>query len=105
MHTQILRMTLFVLLGAAAVTGCGTMTGRTTGQVIDDTAITSQVKARLAGAEAETLTRIDVDTTNGVVYLNGVVEDATMKTRAEQIARSQEGVTRVVNNLQVARPR
>jgi osmotically-inducible protein OsmY len=105
MYRSIVRGSLVVLLGVSALTGCGvTTSGRTAGEVVDDAAITSQVKARLAASEAETLTRIDVDTTNGVVYLTGVVDDAAMKARAEQIARSEEGVKRVVNDLQLARP-
>lgn len=101
MYRQALRVALVLLLGLSAVTGCRSTTGQSVGQNIDDSAITAQVKARLAAAEAETLTRIDVDTENGVVYLNGVVDNAAMKTQAEQIARSEEGVRRVVNNLQV----
>lgn len=101
MHVRVLRILLAGLLCLGAVTGCRSATGQTAGQVIDDASITTQVKARLAADEAKTLTRVDVDTENGVVYLNGVVDDAAMKTRAERIARSEEGVKRVVNNLQV----
>jgi osmotically-inducible protein OsmY len=35
------------------------------------------------------------------VYLNGTVDNAQLKTQAETIARTEEGVQRVVNNLQV----
>jgi len=47
------------------------------------------------------LTRIDVDTNNGVVALNGVVESPDQKARAEQLARRVDGVRNVINNLQV----
>jgi osmotically-inducible protein OsmY len=43
--------------------------------------------------------RIDVDTSNGVVTLNGTVASAERKSEAEQIARQTEGVKRVVNQL------
>lgn len=92
-----------VILIVVAVGGCSaTGSQRTVGTVVDDTTITAQVKGRLAAAEAETLAKVDVDTVNGVVYLNGTVDDAQLKARAESIARSQEGVRRVVNNLRVA---
>jgi hyperosmotically inducible protein len=93
-----------VMLVLAAGGGCRSTGGETTtvGQKIDDAAITAQVKGRLAAAEAETLANVNVDTVNGVVYLNGTVDSSELKTRAESIARSQEGVQRVVNNLQVA---
>ena len=97
------RFTIGVLIAVLAFGGaaCRTMTGQTAGQYIDDATITTQVKARLVGAEGENLTRVDVDTQNGTVYLNGVVPTVEQKANAERIARSQEGVTRVVNNLQV----
>jgi osmotically-inducible protein OsmY len=94
-----------VALVLISAVGCRTMTGRTAGDYIDDKVITTQVKARLAGAEAASLTRVDVDTQNGTVYLNGSVETPEQKLRAERIAHSQEGVKRVVNNLQVTQPR
>ena len=46
---------------------------------------------------------ISVDTTRGVVLLEGSVETAEQKRHAEQIARETEGVTRVVNQLTVAK--
>jgi len=48
-------------------------------------------------------TRIDVDTTNGVVSLTGTVETPEQRRRAEQLASRVDGVQRVINNLQVAR--
>ena len=92
-----------VLLVLAAGGGCRSTGGErtTVGQKIDDAAITAQVKGRLAAAEAETLANVNVDTVNGVVFLNGTVDNAQLKTQAETIARTEEGVQRVVNNLQV----
>ncbi len=46
---------------------------------------------------------ISVDTTRGIVLLEGSVETAEQKRQAEQIARETEGVTRVVNRLTVAK--
>jgi hyperosmotically inducible protein len=92
-----------VMLVLAAGGGCRSTGGETTtvGQKLDDAAITAQVKGRLAAAEAETLANVNVDSVNGVVYLNGTVDNAQLKTQAETIARTEEGVQRVVNNLQV----
>jgi hyperosmotically inducible protein len=92
-----------VMLVLAAGGGCRSTGGETTtvGQKLDDAAITAQVKGRLAAAEAETLANVNVDTVNGVVYLNGTVDNAQLKTQAETIARTEDGVQRVVNNLQV----
>lgn len=80
---------------------CTSMTGKTLGENIDDAGITSQVKAKLAGEKISTVTRIDVDTNQGVVALNGTVTSDEMRTRAAEIARQVKGVRQVVNNLQV----
>jgi hyperosmotically inducible protein len=81
--------------------GCQAMTGKTAGQNVDDAAITASVKSQLVADKASNLTRVDVDTNRGVVSLNGIVESAEQKSRAEQLARRVDGVKNVVNNLQV----
>ena len=48
-----------------------------------------------------TLTKIGVDTDRRTVYLTGTVDNAEMRSRAEQIARSVTHVSAVVNNLTV----
>jgi len=90
-----------VVLASVLLTSCVALTGKTAGRNIDDASITASVKTHLAEDRAITLTRINVDTNNGIVSLNGVVDHETMKQRAGSIARQTEGVEKVVNNLQV----
>src|SRR5919106_1684069 len=90
-----------VLMAVSVLSGCQAMTGKTAGQTVDDAAITAAVKSKLVGDKAANLTRVDVDTNNATVYLNGVVETPEQKTRAEQLAWQAKGVKNVVNNLQV----
>ena len=85
-----------------ALTGCQTMTGRTAGRNVDDATISASVKTRLIAEKASNLTRIDVETTNGVVSLNGVVQSSQQKARAEDLARHVDGVRGVNNNLQIS---
>ena len=59
------------------------------------------MKTKLVGEKASNLTRVDVDTNNGTVYLNGTVESAEQKSKAEQLAWQASGVKTVVNNLQI----
>jgi len=92
-----------VALLAFALCGCQAMTGRTAGQNVDDARITTAVQATLTSDKASNFTRIDVDTTNGVVYLNGTVQSAEQKARAEQLSGRIDGVKKVVNNLQVSK--
>ena len=81
--------------------GCQALTGDTLGQNIDDTTITTTVKAKLAGDKGSSVTRVQVDTNRGVVALTGTVESAADRARAEQITRTVSGVKGVANNLQV----
>lgn len=85
--------------------GCQSLTGKSAGTNIDDTAITASVKAKLVADKPTNLTRVDVDTTNGTVYLNGAEDSAEQKARAEQLAWQANGVKSVVNNLQVVQRR
>ena len=75
--------------------------GREVKKSWSDAAITASVKTRLAGQSPATLLKVDVDTTNGVVQLNGNVDSERTKQRATELARQVEGVRRVVNNLKV----
>lgn len=95
------RSVAVLLAVALATAACESMTGKSAGTNIDDATITATVKSRLVAEKASNLTRVDVDTNSGTVYLNGTVESAEQKTRAEQLAWQAKGVKSVVNNLQV----
>ena len=99
--TSAFRAVAVLVVLVAVVAGCQSMTGKSTGTNIDDATITASVKAKLVGEKASNLTRVDVDTNNGAVYLNGTVESAGQKSKAEQLAWQASGVKTVVNNLQV----
>jgi osmotically-inducible protein OsmY len=66
-----------------------------------DATITAAVKTKLAGTSPATLLKVNVDTTNGIVQLNGNVDTDQTRQRATEIARQVDGVRRVVNNLKV----
>lgn len=84
------------------VAGCRTMTGRTAGEWIDDKQVTAKVKTAIATAKVGTLTRVDVDTHDGVVYLTGTVEDEQSLNDILRAARSVPEVRRVVSQLALA---
>jgi hyperosmotically inducible protein len=88
----------------AVTAGCTAMTGKSAGQNVDDATITAQVKTKLAAEKPATLTKVDVDTNQGTVYLTGNVENATVKARATELARQVAGVRDVVNNLKIQTP-
>ena len=66
-----------------------------------DASITAAIKTKLAGTSPATLIKVDVDTTNGIVQLNGTVDSDKTRQRATELARQVDGVRRVVNNLKV----
>jgi hyperosmotically inducible periplasmic protein len=92
-----------VLALLIVVAGCQATTGKTAGDTVEDATITAAVKSRLVADRAANLTRIDVDTDHGTVYLNGTVETVEQKVRAEQLAWQARGVRNVVNKLQLQR--
>jgi hyperosmotically inducible periplasmic protein len=71
----------------------------TASEALSDTAITAQVKAKLATDSSIKSSDISVTTSNGAVTLEGSVSDAAAKSAAERTARSVTGVTSVYNRL------
>jgi osmotically-inducible protein OsmY len=71
------------------------------GNYIDDFAITSRVKAALMAARLTDEGEIRVETLKGVVELDGVVDSAAAKNQAEQIASESRGVQDVDNRLSI----
>jgi hyperosmotically inducible protein len=97
---KVVTVTLAVLF---FMTGCQALTGETLGQNIDDGTLTSYVKTKLASDKLISLTRVGVETNNGIVYLTGEVETAEQKSRIGSLASEVKGVKKVVNNLQVVK--
>ncbi|MBX9601638.1 MAG: BON domain-containing protein [Bryobacteraceae bacterium] len=72
------------------------------GRTVDNAATTTAVKTKLAAdVRLSTLTSINVDSNGSTVTLTGRVPTDDDKRRAEEVARSVDGVARVVNNLVV----
>jgi hyperosmotically inducible periplasmic protein len=71
------------------------------GTAITDAAITAGVKSKFLADTSVSGLKIDVDTKNGVVTLNGTAATRAEADRAVSLARDTSGVTHVVNNLRV----
>jgi hypothetical protein len=91
-----------LLLGSA---GCSsnpfskTNDERSAGRVVDDKKITKEVKSALKNEPVFKFESVDVQTFAGEVQLSGFVNTEDQKHRAEEIARSQQGVARVINGI------
>lgn len=92
------------LIGAGAAGGYKVGTDeRSMGTMWDDASISARVKEALVKSEAVHAYDIDVDTLEGVVVLNGVVDTEAEARVAESIAGRVQGVKRVKNFIQVGR--
>ena len=69
-----------------------------------DAALTAKIKSKMALDDHVKARAIDVDTSGGVATLSGVVASSDERKRALQLARDTEGITRVVDELEVRRP-
>ncbi|MGZ5032227.1 MAG: BON domain-containing protein [Usitatibacter sp.] len=74
-----------------------------TGRAIDDAAITASVKTDLLKDPDLSVLKIDVDTKDGVVTLNGLAGNDEARKRAEKMASSVKGVKEVRNFLVIKR--
>ncbi len=86
------------------MTGCAVMRDQSTvSQAVDDTAITTRVKARFAESPVVSAMAINVETLHGTVQLSGFAKSESERATAESIARSVRNVKSVKNDI-IVRP-
>jgi osmotically-inducible protein OsmY len=76
-------------------------TGKQARAALGDAAITASIKAGFIADRDLSVLKIDVDTKDGVVTLNGLADTAEAKERATKIAQDTKGVREVRNHLTV----
>jgi len=85
---------------ATLLAGCaGSAKERSAGDVVDDTAISTKVKAALLNDPVVSGLAIQVETFKGTVQLSGFVKTAEERSRAASLARSVAGVQSVRNDI------
>jgi osmotically-inducible protein OsmY len=87
---------VFTFVGCAA-----TSKKESTGQYVDDSVITTKVKAAIFEEPGLKTMQIEVKTYKGVVQLSGFVDTPQSVTRAGQVAATVNGVKSVENDLLV----
>jgi hyperosmotically inducible periplasmic protein len=80
---------------------CQTPAGRTAGEVVDDSTITTKVKSKLLADDLLRGIAISVETFEGEVTLTGAVDNASQRQRASDITRAVSGVKKVNNLLKI----
>jgi hyperosmotically inducible periplasmic protein len=98
--------TLFAATAAALVlitaSGCAVTRGQqSAGAYVDDSAITTAVKASFVDDLKVDAAAISVETLNGTVMLSGFAKNGTEKTTAESLTWKVKGVKAVKNEIAV----
>lgn len=98
-HTIALTAAVIAL---ATLTGCAvTRDQQSVGSYVDDTAITTAVKARFIDNKIVDAASISVETLKGTVMLSGFAKSAAEKSSAEAVTWKVEGVKAVKNEIAV----
>lgn len=102
---MIIRNTLAAFVAAIALlsaTGCAVTRGQETiGAYVDDSAITTAVKARFVENTMVDAAAISVETMKGTVMLSGFAKSSTEKSTAEALTWKVNGVKAVKNELAI----
>ena len=100
--TSKVRVAVLVSLLAVGAAGCAGHRGvDSTGEVVEDSWITSKVKSKLVADKEVSGTSIHVKTVDGVVTLGGTASTQAEADRAVKDAEGIKGVKSVVSNIEV----
>lgn len=90
----------FLILVLLTVMGCGsTQKQEGTGEYLDDTVITTKVKAAILNEPTLKSAEINVETFKGVVQLSGFVSSSASISKAIEVAKGVAGVKSVRNSM------
>lgn len=93
---------LFLAVTLASVVGCASTSKQEgTGEYIDDSVITTKVKAAIFNEPSLKSAEINVETFKGEVQLSGFVSSRAAENKAVEVARSVKGVTSVKNDMRI----
>lgn len=93
---------LFLAVTLVSAVGCASTSKQEgTGEYIDDSVITTKVKAAIFNESSLKSAEINVETFKGVVQLSGFVSSSAAENKAVEVARSVKGVKSVKNDLRV----
>ena len=101
---RILKLLVCSMLFAAPLspfTGYAATENETAGKYVDDSVITTKVKAAIFNVKTLKTLQINVKTYQGVVQLSGFVDSRQSVRKAGEVAGNVEGVKKVKNDLQV----
>jgi hyperosmotically inducible protein len=97
----LLLATLLAVTVLGSVSCAATRTSEGTGEYVDDTVITTKVKAAFLGEEGLKVAEINVETFKGVVQLSGFINSRADADRAITLARGVSGVVSVKDDMRI----
>jgi len=101
-HAGKLLSAIFVAVSLVSAVGCASGPQKEgTGEYIDDTAITTKVKAAIFNEPTLKSAEINVETFKGVVQLSGFVKERADIDKATSVARGVSGVKSVKNDMRL----
>jgi hypothetical protein len=98
---NVVLLSVLMVFGLALFSGCDSMTGRTTGEYIDDASITTEANAIIVKDPDSQYLKIDVSSINGNVILAGFIHDKNAEERIIAKIRQIKGVKSVKSDLKV----
>lgn len=102
MHIRQIGKSVLAIVFALVLAACAATSDQSsTGEFIDDSVITTRVKAALVKDPMVSALDVSVESFKGAVQLSGFVKTAAERDRAAQIADGVPGVTQVFNSIQL----
>lgn len=98
---RILQLVVCLSLITVFTSCAATQKRESTGQYVDDSVITTKVKAAIFNEATLKLLQINVKTYKAIVQLSGFVDSTQSVTKAAEVAGRVEGVVSVENGLVV----
>jgi osmotically-inducible protein OsmY len=99
-HPVVAAMSALALLASS---GCAVVRDQqSVGAYVDDSVLTTRVKAKFAEDATVSALALSVETFRGVVQLSGVAKSTVERARAERLARETSGVIDVRNDIRVS---
>ncbi len=93
---------LFLAILLLSMLGCAsTAQQEGTGEYVDDSVITTKVKAAIFNEPSLKVAEINVETFKGIVQLSGFVSSRADMDKAVEVARDVNGVKSVKNDMQL----
>ncbi len=92
---------LFLLGFVVTLCACQSTTGRTAGELVDDTTIANEIRAKIVADKELSILKINTDVFNGNVTLLGVVPNKQAEDNLIALAKGVKGVKSVTSKLMI----